>query len=216
MRRGTGWRRWAAVVGFCAAMTASAAAEATVAVPLSQAEQVGLSDMVVRATVLSHTYGWNADRSHIVTLTRLRVTESYKGPAVPGAELVLRQFGGEAEGLVERVPGDPRLADGEDVVVFLRNGPGVAFLTAMAQSVYHLHPAAPTTGTAPVTRTAATTVPTVTAGTVMARRDLDGITFARPRADGPMEIFEPTAEPAVTLDSLRASLRALATVGGAR
>lgn len=216
MRRGTGWRRWAAVVGFCAAMTASAAAEATVAVPLSQAEQVGLSDMVVRATVLSRTYGWNADRSHIITLTRLRVTERYKGAAVPGAELVLRQLGGETEGLVERIPGDPRLADGEDLVVFLRNGPGVVFLTAMAQSVYHLHPAAPTAGATPSPRTASATPSTVPVGTVMARRDLDGITFARPRPDGPMEIFEPTVEPAVSLDELRTSLRSLGTVGVAR
>jgi hypothetical protein len=185
MRRGTGWRRWAAVVGFCAAMTASAAAEATVAVPLSQAEQVGpFGHGRARHGALPHVRVECRSVAHRHPHPAAGDGE-LQGPCRAGAELVLRQFGGETEGLVERVPGDPRLADGEDVVVFLRNGPGVAFLTAMAQSVYHLHPAAPTTGTAPATRTAATTVPTVTAGTVMARRDLDGITFARPRADGP-------------------------------
>jgi len=196
-------------MGFCAAMLSSATALATVAVPLSRVEQVGLSDLVVRATVLGHTSGWNADHSHIVTLTRLRVTEVWKGPASAGGELVLRQFGGEAEGLVERVPGDPQLGDGQDVVVFLRSGPGVMFLTAMAQSVYYVSaPVGGTTGS----RAAAGGVSLPTTS-LTARRDLDGITFARPRANGPMEIYEPTAEPAEPLDRLRDTVRA---AGGAR
>lgn len=212
MRRGTGWRRWAAVVGFCAAMLSSVAAEATVAVPLSRAEQVQLSDLVVRVTVLSHASGWNADHSHIVTLTRLRVHEVYKGPASPGGELVLRQFGGEADGLVERVPGDPQLADGQDVVVFLRSGPGVMFLTAMAQSVYYVSAPVTTTGPNSPTATGGVSLPTTS---LSVRRDLDGITFARPRPNGPMEIYEPTVEPPEALHRLRDTVRAFAA-GGAR
>lgn len=160
---------------------------ATVVVPLSREELTAQSDFVVRATVLSRRSGWNDDHSQIVTWTRLRVTEYLKGAGE--AELVLRQFGGEVDGLASEVPGDARLVQGQHAVLFLRRGPGVVFLTALAQAAY---------------------VVTVSpdAGPVV-RRELSGLTFAR-WVQGRMVSYEPAAEPAESLEQIVRSVRAIA------
>lgn len=171
---------------------ASPVAQATVAVELQRPQLVADADLVVRVTVLDHRSAWNADNTAILTWTRLRVTEYLKGSGP--AELTLRQMGGEAEGMVQYVPGDPRLAAGTDAVLFLRRGDGVTFLTAMAQSVFLIDRGVD--------------------GGAYVRRDLTGLTFARITPTRPMEVYEPPTVTVVeTLDALRASVRALA--GGA-
>ncbi len=171
---------------------ASPVAQATVAVELQRPQLVTDADLVVRVTVLDHRSAWNADNTAILTWTRLRVTEYLKGSGP--YELTLRQMGGEAEGMVQYVPGDPRLANGTDAVLFLRRGDGVTFLTAMAQSVFLIDRG-------------------VDGGSYV-RRDLTGLTFARITPTRPMEVYEPPTVTVVeTLDALRASVRALA--GGA-
>lgn len=215
MRRHSGWRRWLAACLLASAVTASSgAADATVAVQLSRSEQVNLSDLVVRATVVGHTYGWNADRTQLVTLTRLRVTEVYKGAAALGVELTLRQFGGEVDGLVSHIAGDPQLQDGADVVAFLRAGPGVVFLTAMAQSVYFVAPPQ-VSGPASLPGSVTGAGAGADASARVVWRDLSGLSFAVPNARGPMQVVEPVAEGPESLDHLRAALRSLAA-GGAR
>ena len=173
-------------------VVAAPVARATVAVELQRPQLVADADLVVRVTVLDHRSAWNADNTAILTWTRLRVTEYLKGSGP--AELTLRQMGGEAEGMVQYVPGDPRLATGTDAVLFLRRGDAVTFLTAMAQSVFLIDRG-------------------VDGGSYV-RRDLTGLTFARITPTRPMEVYEPPTVTLVeTLDALRASVRALA--GGA-
>lgn len=177
-----------------ALLAAPRAARATVVVPLGRADLVNRSDLVVRATVLDQQSDWNADRSQIVTLTRLRVAGYLKG-AGP-AELVLRQFGGTVGQLASRVAGDARLEPGQDVFLFLRRGEGVVFLTALAQAAYYVQPSSP---------------PRV-------RRDLSGLTFATRDPNGQMTLMDPGAEPAEPLDAFVRDVTRLvaAAAGGAR
>lgn len=191
MRRLVGPQRLALVAIALAAMVHAFGAGATVVVPLSRAQLVERSDFVVRASVVSQHSEWSPDRSQIVTLTRLRVATYYKGSGPQ--ELTVRQFGGTVDGITSRVPGDGRLSQGQDVVLFLRRGEGVVFLTALAQAVYHV---VHTPGEQPTVR-----------------RDLHELTFAR-LENGQTVTYQPPAEPAETLDHLVREIVALA--GGAR
>lgn len=189
---------WFRAISLCAAVSLAVVAvptraDATVAVELPRAQLIDDADLVVRVTVLDHRSAWDADNAAIRTWTRLRVTEYLKGSGP--AELTLRQIGGEADGVVQYVPGDPRMREGVDAVLFLRRGDGVHFLTAMAQSAYFIDRGPD--------------------GTAYVRRDLSGLTFARISATRPMEVYEPQGVTAVeTLDALRAAVRA--RVGGAQ
>ncbi len=183
------WRRLGATLGLGLALSFAAPAQATVAVQLSRAELVAQSDLVVRATVVGVTSRWNEDHSQIISLTTLRVGEVVKGANVE-PELVLRQFGGEVDGLVSRIAGNPVLAPGQEAVLFLRRGPGVVYLTGLAQAVYYVDP--------PV------------GGVAVVHRDLAGITFARLTSGAPMRLYEAPAEPVETLQHLRVDVRALA------
>jgi hypothetical protein len=187
------WRRCSATLALGLALSFAAPAEATVAVQLSRAELVAQSDLVVRATVTGVTSRWNEDHSQIISLTTLRVSEVVKGDNVE-SELVLRQLGGEVDGLVSRIAGNPVFTPGQEAVLFLRRGPSVVYLTGLAQAVFYVAP--------PV------------AGVSVVRRDLTGLTFARISSGAPMQLYEAPAEPTETLQHLRVDVRTLA--GGAR
>lgn len=166
-------------------------ARATVAVEVPRAQLVDTADLVVRVTVLDHRSAWNNDNTAILTWTRLRVTEYLKGSGP--TELTLRQMGGEAEGLVQRISGDPRLAQGTDAVLFLRRGDGVVFLTAMAQSVFYVQPGGD--------------------GVSYVNRDLEGLTFARVSPTRGTELYHPPTVTALeTLAALRDEVRRRAGV----
>lgn len=187
------WRRCGATLALGLALSFALPAEATVAVQLSRAELVAQSDLVVRATVVGVTSRWNEDHSHIISLTTLRVSETLTG-TVSEPELVLRQLGGEVDGLVSRIAGNPVFTPGQEAVLFLRRGPGVVYLTGLAQAVFYVDP--------PV------------GGTTLVHRTLTGLTFARLSSGAPMRVYEPPAEPVESLQHLRADVRTLA--GGAR
>ena len=187
------WRRLGATLGLGLALSFAAPAQATVAVQLSRAELVAQSDLVVRATVVGVTSRWNEDRSQIISLTTLRVSEVVKGANVE-SELVLRQLGGEVDGLVSRIAGNPVFVRGQEAVFFVRRGPGVVYLTGLAQAVFYVDP--------PV------------AGVSIVHRDLAGLTFAQLSSGAPMRLYEAPAEPAETLQHLRVDVRTLA--GGGR
>lgn len=152
-----------------------AEARATVMVELPRAELVQTADLVVRCVVGAQTVRWNEDQSRILTLSRLTVQAYLKGRGP--SELVLRQFGGTLDGLTLTVPGDGHLSPGQEVVLFLRQGAGVVYLTAMAQSVY-----------------------LVTQGVV--RRDLHDVSFAAPGPRGGLVPVEPPQEADETLRHL--------------
>src|SRR5262245_25046872 len=126
----------ASIASALVALLFAGTARATVVLEQTRAQLVDRSDLVVRATVVSQRSAWNADHTQIVTLTRLRVAAYYKGTGLQ--ELTLRQFGGTVDGISSTVPGDGRLTQGADTVLFLRRGDGVVFLTALAQAVYRV------------------------------------------------------------------------------
>lgn len=163
---------------------------AAVVVPLSREALVAESDLVVRASVVSRKSGWNPEHTQILTWTTLRVDEYLKGQGP--RELVLRQLGGEVDGLVSEIAGDGHVLPGERAVLFLRRGDGVVFLTALAQAVY-----------------------LVTAkgeGVAIAQRDLAGLTFAR-WVGGRMQTVEAAREPSEPVSELARSVRAIAAKG---
>lgn len=191
--RNTWWKRSLVGLALSVSMILSSPAEATIAVQLDRAQLVEMSDIVVRATVLGATSQWNEDHSQILTLTRLGVAQYLKGSG-PG-DLVLRQFGGQVGDLVSRVAGDAHLEPGQDVVLCLRRGAGVVYLTAMAQSAWYVTP--------------------VQGADAVASRDLSGLTLTRFQ-NGRMQIIEPTSsaapEPlARLLESLTAAARTART-----
>lgn len=183
-------RLWPAALTFIACSLVSLAlattANATVAVPLSRAQMYERSSLVVHAAVIAQVSEWNADHSQIVTLTRLRVSTYLKGNA--GPEITLRQFGGTVDGMSSRVAGDAQFSQGQDFVLFLREGDGVVFLTALAQAAYYVEHDAH--------------------GALYVRRDLHELTFATPQA-GQFTLIEPTEEPRESLDALVHSVTAL-------
>jgi len=188
MRRHPRMTRVARALGLALTLFAATPAEATVAVQVDRPQLVEMSDLVVRATVLGATSRWNEDRTQIITLTRLAVTQHLKGAGA--TELVVRQFGGEVDGLVSHVSGDARLEAGADVVLCLRRGAGVVYLTAMAQSVWYVNPQ-------------------VSGATPEVHRDLAGLTLARMQGGQVRVIEHPTADPRETLPQLLTSLAAL-------
>lgn len=163
-------------------------AHATVVVPLSLADQVQRADLVVRATVGAQQSAFVPERGAILTWTSLQVTETLKGQAP--RTLTLRQMGGAADGMVQRVPGDAVLQPGQDVVLFLHREGDTVFLLALAQSCYFVD---------------------ATHGTVY--RDLSNLTFAVLGQSG-TRLIEPPADRIVRLDALLSQIRSL--VGGAR
>ncbi len=183
------------IAGLCATLAIGllasaypATAHATVVVAQSRAQLVERADLIVRATVVSQQSAWNEDHTQILTLTRLRVAEYVKGQAA--GELLLRQFGGQIGSLASRVAGDGHLAAGQDVVLCLRQGAGVVYLSALAQSVWFID-----------------------AATGHVRRDFSETTFAVSQG-GRYALTDPPTETSESVTQLIASLRALG--GGAR
>ena len=99
---------------------------------------VEISDVVVAGEVVdSDVFIGSHDR--ITTEWTVRVDESLKGGEFETVRF--RQWAGELDGRVQHVPGDGRLALGDQVVVFLRgDAPDALFLSALGQSVFHVMP----------------------------------------------------------------------------
>jgi hypothetical protein len=108
------------------------------------------------------------------------VRESLKGPAL--TEVVVTTLGGETKDLGQIVPGSAVLPSGVELLLCLREGPGGAVVTGMAQGVFRVQDGPE--------------------GRVMVR-DLGGIHFTSPPEDGaPDRIGE---------DALRSRLKGGAT-----
>jgi hypothetical protein len=116
-----------AVVGLC--LVTQVQATTMIYVPLERL--YGMSDVVVRGTVQSHTSFWG-EQGEMFTDWTVRVDEVLYGEPV---ELVtVRQMGGQIGERHVRIPGDASLVDGEHVVLFLVEEEGVHYLTALGQA----------------------------------------------------------------------------------
>lgn len=110
-------------------------AHATSVIHLTSVEQAALSHAIVEATVGTKDTMVFTD-GRIYTDTTLHITNVINGEAPE--VLNVRQSGGEHDGLIEQVAGDGRLDTGSRVVAMIRKVEGVWYLTAMAQSVWHV------------------------------------------------------------------------------
>lgn len=135
MRSSTGKRSLLAAMVFL--FFSFSTAYATVMVFMDIEALASQSDVIVHARIgESRTYVDPSDEQ-VVTDTQLHVIRTVKGEHQ--RELTVQQWGGEYQGSIYRVPGDARLREGEEVVVFMHTGgrDGL-YLTAMAQSVYRV------------------------------------------------------------------------------
>lgn len=139
-------------------------ASATTVLDVSVEEMASTTPLIVRGVVTDRSVGWSDDGLRIETRTRIRVTGPLKGPVLP--EVVVRQSGGELDGVGMFIPGDASFTVGEEVVVFLEPHPGILnewVLVAMAAAKFTVQPSDD--------------------GPILLR-DTSGLSFARPGDDG--------------------------------
>ena len=131
----------ALVVALGSALVAAGPAAATTVPTFTTEQLVAKSDVVVRGTVASvHVARW---RHRLVTLYTVDVVETWKG--APGARVLVALPGGTQAGVGQVVPGTPRFAVGDDLVLFLADdvGPGGARATiGLWQGAYRVAPPA--------------------------------------------------------------------------
>jgi hypothetical protein len=75
------------------------------------------SDAVVRGKVKATQSRWSADHKRIITEVTIDVAEFFKGGG--SSTLVVRQPGGEIDGIGQKVSGLASFSEGEEVVLFL-------------------------------------------------------------------------------------------------
>ena len=109
-------------------------ARATVMVELPRARLVEGADLIVEATVGAQHSAWNENHTQIITLSEIRVQRYLKGNG-PNS-LTVRQLGGTMDGRTMHIAGNGDLHAQDHVFLFLRRGPGVVYLSEMAQSLY--------------------------------------------------------------------------------
>lgn len=126
---------------------AAPAAHATTMLYASVEDMTDASDVIVFGTI-SDSRTFEGELGRITTEWTVEVEYTWKGE---GADVMrFSQWGGQIGERVEYIPGDGRVAIGDDVVLFLRHGDdGGLYLTAMGQSVFVVtdeHFVAPPTG----------------------------------------------------------------------
>lgn len=120
------------------ALALAPVARATTALYLSEVEHAGLSDAIVRGTVVDQTTDRDPRFGRIRTRTTLAITERLMGETP--AQIVIEQMGGRLGDEVLLLPGDAHLEPGEDLLLFVRQVDGAWFLTALEQSAYQVVP----------------------------------------------------------------------------
>lgn len=118
-------------------LAAVAPLSAVTVVPLSFSQLTGTSTAVVHGRVADVRGQWTADRRGIESLVSVDALGYLKGDL--GARVLVRVPGGEAGGLVNVIPGMPRLTAGDHVVLFLTgSGPGIPVVTGTTQGVFRV------------------------------------------------------------------------------
>jgi hypothetical protein len=105
--------------------------------PLSFIELVDGSAAVVHGRVSAVHGQWTADRHGIDSLVSIDVIGYLKGGL--GERVTVRVPGGQVGAMVNIVPGAPKFAEGDQVVLFLKvNGPSIPIVTGTTQGVYRV------------------------------------------------------------------------------
>jgi hypothetical protein len=116
---------------------------ATTFVPIPLPNQVAESDTVVRGKIgTSYSdYGSRNDGGRgIYTFYHLQVTEALKGDVAPSSSILIREMGGEVNGVGMQVAGSAHFDPGEDVVVFMgaKNPDGSYEMKGLASGKYNI------------------------------------------------------------------------------
>jgi hypothetical protein len=94
------------------------------------------SDIVIGQVEGASTH-WNENRSAIVTEVTVRISQTLKGAAAD--RLVLRQMGGELDGLRYTIPGSPTFRPGEEALLFVwRDAAGRPQVDGLAQGKFDI------------------------------------------------------------------------------
>jgi hypothetical protein len=113
------------------------AASAVLVVPMTFEQLVDEAAAVVYARVVDVRGQWTADRQSIDSMITLEPLRYLKGNL--GETIALRLPGGEAGGMVQVIPGAPRLQQGELVVLFLKaRGPAMLTTLGFSQGVFRV------------------------------------------------------------------------------
>jgi hypothetical protein len=167
---------------------------ATVVMALSMEELTTMAPIVVHGTVQRSVTNWTEDKRGIWTWTEVSVRETLKGPRA--ATVLVKQPGGVLQGIGQSVSGAARFQDGEEVVLFLE--PAVDERNAYVV----------------LAMAAGTVTLEQTTGAKVARRNLEGLSFARRGAPGTVgPVVE--RETLGTAEAFLARIRAAAK-GGAK
>ena len=95
------------------------------------------SDAVVRGKVKATQSRWSADHKRIITEVTIEVAEFFKGAG--SSTLVVRQPGGEIDGIGQKVSGLASFSEGEEVVLFLERLEADKYrVNGMAQGKYRV------------------------------------------------------------------------------
>ncbi len=181
------------ILGLVAASTfvlATTHAEAATVLKVDVPAMVRLSESVVRARVAATR---NVDlrpsvKSGLFTDVELEILEVIRGPARPGHHILRLPGGTGADGIALTVPGMPRFAPGEEVVVFLEKSAHGHVPCGLEQGVWRVQRAAD--------------------GTATATQSTTGLQLMARNADGRLKAIEGHPGQVMPLDALLRGIRA--------
>jgi hypothetical protein len=98
-------------------------ARATIMKYLEIEDLARFSSDIFHGQVMTTGTVWNAERTRIYTVTRVRIHESFKGAARRDQTVSVVQLGGERDGVRMEYAGRPVFTAGESVVLFTTRAP---------------------------------------------------------------------------------------------
>ncbi len=94
------------------------AAQATMVKPMSVEELASQASTIVEGKATESWTSWNAVHTRIYTFTRVQVSKSLKGS--PAQNVIIKQWGGSADGYTQHVSGVLPMQTGDEALLFLR------------------------------------------------------------------------------------------------
>lgn len=111
-------------VSFLVMALGAAVASATVVAHETLDEMARRVPLIIRGRVARSVAGWDVSHRRIWTWTELIVSDSIKGK--PRGLVLVKQPGGELDGIGQQVSGAAQFREGEDCVLFLEPSPDEA------------------------------------------------------------------------------------------
>ncbi len=121
-----------------AATLPSPQAGATIVRAFSLSSMTTSAQSIVRGTVIDQDVVYDARWGRVYTQSLIEVEEVLWGVESPGELVVLRQIGGELDGVLSMVVGTAPVEIGDEILTFARTADGLHFLVGMAQGLYHV------------------------------------------------------------------------------